>query len=145
MKKGYCPKCGTKLLFAESILEMWCPKCKKYVSQIRFEAVRGVKNRMPIIWTGGLSALESAFDALGWSDPHYLPEQGYTCEVVGCMEEDTTGTHWGESKLYLRLCSEHYHQSYSGVPMPPVKKYALDRETRRGSDGVLREATNKWE
>ena len=35
---------------------------------------RGVKNNQPIIWTGGLSALESAFEALGWEDPHYLPE-----------------------------------------------------------------------
>lgn len=92
---------------------------------------RGVKNNKPMIWTGGLSALEEAFDALGWDNPHYLPEQGYTCEVVGCVNEDTCGTHWGNNKLYLRLCSEHYRQSYSDVPIPPIKQYVLDREAKR--------------
>jgi hypothetical protein len=91
----------------------------------------GVKNGKPVIHTAGLSALESAFEALGWNDPHYLPEEGYTCEVIGCMEADTCGTHWGDSKLYLRLCPKHYQQSCSGVPMPPIKQWALDRETKR--------------
>lgn len=99
---------------------------------------RGVKNKKPMIWTGGLSALEEAFEVLGWDNPHYLPEQGYTCEVVGCMEADTCGTHWGDNKLYLRLCSKHYRQSYSGVPMPPIKQYALDREVKRNPiTGIL--------
>ncbi len=92
---------------------------------------RGVKNKKPVIHTGGLSALEEAFEALGWDDPHYLPEEGYTCEVVGCMEPDSAGVHWGDDKLYLRLCHEHCHQSYSGVPMPPIKLWALDREAKR--------------
>lgn len=99
---------------------------------------RGVKNGLPMIWTGGLSALEGAFEVLGWQDPHYLPEEGYTCEVKGCMEADTSGTHWGDSKIYLRLCPEHYRQSYSGKPMPEIKQYALDREAKRDPvTGVL--------
>lgn len=99
---------------------------------------RGVKNKKPIIWTGGLSALEEAFEVLGWEDPHYLPEEGYTCEVVGCMEAGTCGTHWGDSKLYLRLCSKHYHQSYGKAPMPPIKQWALDREAKRNpKTGIL--------
>ncbi len=92
---------------------------------------RGVRDNKPIIYTGGLSALEGAFGALGWDDPRYLPEEGFTCEVVGCMEDDTAGTHWGDSKLYLRLCSEHYRQSYRGISMPDVKQWALDREAKR--------------
>jgi len=92
---------------------------------------RGVKNGRPIIWTGGLSALEGAFNALGWDDPHYLPEEGYTCEIKGCMEEDTCGTHWGDNSLYLRLCSKHYENSLWGEPLPKVKQYALDREATR--------------
>ena len=92
---------------------------------------RGVKNNKPVIHTGGLSALESAFSVLGWDDTHYLPEEGYTCEVVGCMEEDTAGTHWGNSGLYLRLCHEHYMQSLKGGPIPPIKQWALDRESKR--------------
>ncbi len=99
---------------------------------------RGVKNNKPVIHTGGLSALEETFEALGWDDPHYLPEQGYTCEVVGCMNEDSAGTHWGDSKVYLRLCHKHYAQSYSGIPIPPIKQYALDREAKRDTNtGIL--------
>lgn len=99
---------------------------------------RGVKNNKPIIWTGGLSALEGAFIALGWDDPHYLPEQGYTCEVKGCMEEDTCGMHWGDSPLYLRLCSKHHMQAWRGEPMPEIKQYALDREAKRDPEtGIL--------
>ena len=90
----------------------------------------GVKDDKPIIFTGGLSALESAFEILGWDDPHYLPEEGYTCEIQGCMKHDTCGTHWGD-KLYLRLCSSHYADSYTGKPRPLIKQYALDREAKR--------------
>ena len=92
---------------------------------------RSVKNGRPIIYTGGLSALEEAFEALAWKNPHYLPEGGYTCEVEGCMEVDICGTHWGEETLYLHLCDNHYRESYSGKPMPPIKKYALERESAR--------------
>ena len=92
---------------------------------------RGVKNGRPMIWTGGLSALEGAFGVLEWDDPHYLPEQGYTCEVQGCMEADTCGTPWGESTLYLRLCTKHHTQLCKGYPMPLIKQYALDREATR--------------
>jgi hypothetical protein len=100
---------------------------------------RGVKNNKPVIHTGGLSALESAFEVLGWDDPHYLPEEGYTCEVVGCVEPDTCGTHWGDNPLYLRLCSEHYRQSCSGVLMPLIKQWALGREVKRDpKTGFLR-------
>ena len=100
---------------------------------------RGVKHGKPMIWTGGLSALEEAFEALGWEDPHYLPEEGYTCEIEGCMEPDTCGTHWSEGDdLYLRICSKHHCESCSGKPRPPVKKYALEREaTRDPITGIL--------
>lgn len=95
---------------------------------------RTVHDGKPNINTGGLSALEDAFEVLGWEDPHYLPEEGCTCEVVGCMEPDICGTHWGE--LYLRLCSKHHRQSYTDIPgdrsqLSPIKQYALDRETTR--------------
>ena len=98
---------------------------------------RGIKNKKPVIHTAGFSALERAFKALNWDDPHYLPEEGYTCEVVGCMEKDTAGTHFGilrgNSKLYLRLCSFHYRLSCCALPLPPIKQYALDREAKRDS------------
>ena len=97
---------------------------------------RGVKNGKPNIHTGGLSALEEAFEALGWDDPHYLPEEGCTCEVVGCMQADTCGTHWGD--LYLRLCGQHCSYANDNKPRPPIKQWALDREAKRDSiTGVL--------
>jgi len=97
---------------------------------------RGVKSGRPIIWTGGLSALEEAFEALDWDDPHYLPEEDFTCEVEGCMEEITSGLRWGG--LYLSLCHEHSSDCFKGKERPPVKAYAIKREARRGEDGVLR-------
>ena len=114
-------------------------KYKEALEDMVFQfGYRGVRNGKPMIWTGGLSALESAFEALGWDEPHYLPEEGYTCEIVGCMEADTSGTHWGNSKLYLRLCPKHYRESYSGKPLPPIKQYALDREAKRNPvTGIL--------
>jgi hypothetical protein len=107
-------------------------KYKEALGDMVFQfGYRGVKNGKPVIHTAGLSALERAFEALGWDDPHYLPEEGYTCEVVGCMEADTRGTHWGDSKLYLYLCLQHSMESCSDVPMPPIKQWALDREAKR--------------
>ena len=93
---------------------------------------RGVRDGKPMIWAGGLSALEEALEALGWTNPHYLPEEGFTCEIVGCLEEDTCGVSWG--KLYLRLCSKHYRDSRKGKPCPEVKAHAIIREATRDKE-----------
>ena len=90
---------------------------------------RDVKNNKPVIHTAGLNALEYAFDALGWKDPHYLPEEGYTCEVIGCVEADAAGTYWGD--LYLRLCGTHTQEAFEKKTRPPIKQWALDREAKR--------------
>ena len=91
---------------------------------------RGVKNKRPVIHTGGLSALEGAFEALGWDDPRYLPDaEGYCCEIEGCVEADTCGLSWGD--LYLRLCSNHAKDCFDNKPCPKVKQWAIDREARR--------------
>jgi len=89
------------------------------------------KKNEPMIWCGGLSALEWAFDALGWDNPHIIPEQGNTCEIVGCMREIVAGQHWGSGKEYLSLCSHHTKMEREGKPCPPVKQYALVREATR--------------
>ena len=103
---------------------------------------RGVKNNKPIIWTGGLSALEGAFEALGWEDPHYLPDaEGYCCEIEGCVEPDVSGTHWGG--LYLRLCRKHSKDAFDNKPCPTVKKWAIDREATR--DKVTRRLPTRKE
>ena len=90
---------------------------------------RGTSDNKPMIWTGGLSTLEEAFDVLGWDDPHFLPEEGYTCEIKGCINANTCGSTWGG--YYLRLCSDHYRESNSGKRCPAIKQYAIDRESKR--------------
>ena len=90
---------------------------------------RTIKDGQPAIWTGGMSALESAFRALGWDDPHILPEDGNSCDIAGCMEEIASGQRWG--KLYLRLCHKHSTKAFKKKRRPKVKKYALERESLR--------------
>lgn len=60
--------------------------------------------------TGGLSALEDAFDVLGWDDPHPAPEA--RCDEPGCMAQATCG--WptrpggtGPNGGYRRTCGPH--------------------------------------
>ena len=77
-----------------------------------------------------LEFIDPFFEALGWDDPHYLPDaEGYCCEIEGCVEPDTSGTRWGG--LYLRLCREHSKDSFDGKPCPKVKQWAIDREAKR--------------
>lgn len=54
-------------------------------------------------WTGGLSALEEAFDVLGWDDPH--PEPEARCDEPGCMGQITCG--WPSANGYRRTCYDH--------------------------------------
>jgi hypothetical protein len=67
-------------------------------------AYRSHDSKRKWLTTGGLSALESAFDVLGWDDPHYVEEGG--CDHPECKAWDTCGTPTQDG--YKRLCSEHY-------------------------------------
>jgi hypothetical protein len=58
----------------------------------------------PSLCTGGLSALEEAFEALGWDDPHPIPES--KCEADGCAKRQTAGTPTPNG--YKRLCGDHF-------------------------------------
>jgi hypothetical protein len=55
------------------------------------------------IGTGGLSALEDAFDLLGWEDPHPTPEM--QCDEPGC--EKHAGCGWPSPNGYRRTCGQH--------------------------------------
>ena len=64
------------------------------------------------IWTGGLSALEDAFDALGWDDPHLMPERA--CDEPGCPREAHIGTPKvsGQPQGYRRTCRQHVPEGW---------------------------------
>jgi hypothetical protein len=47
-------------------------------------AHRGTIKGKTALSTGGLSALEEAFQVLGWSDPHFT--DAGRCEIDGCSE-----------------------------------------------------------
>jgi len=53
--------------------------------------------------TGGLSALEDAFDFLGWDDPHIAPDAW--CDESGCKERYTCGTPTPNG--YRKTCGKH--------------------------------------
>ena len=67
-------------------------------------AYTGKKKGRLVLQTGGLSALEEAFSALDWDDPHPCPER--ECEYPRCHEEATCGT--PTKKGYKRCCGKHY-------------------------------------
>ena len=78
-----CNTCGAELI-ANKRGVMYCPACvRDELEDMCYQfAYDGQDGRGPYFTTGGLSALEGAFDALGWKDKHYTPE--LTCEVKGC-------------------------------------------------------------
>jgi hypothetical protein len=57
----------------------------------------------PILWTGGLSALEEGFDALGWNDPKSVAE--LKCDEPGCVRVATCG--WNDHERRRSTCSDH--------------------------------------
>ena len=59
-----------------------------------------------MLWTRGLSALEAAFDYIGWDNPHPLEDE-LLCQDE-CGDRATCGTPTPEG--YKRLCSDHYAQ-----------------------------------
>src|SRR5690606_29655659 len=69
-------------------------------------AHRVVVQGRPALTTGGLSALEHAFDVLGWDDPHFAPEcDEQRCQEPGCPAWSSCGVNTADG--YKRLCHEH--------------------------------------
>ena len=56
------------------------------------------------LWTGGLSANEAAFEALGWGDPHPAPD--IECDEPGCRKRGTCGAPTEDG--YRRTCGDHW-------------------------------------
>jgi hypothetical protein len=70
-------------------------------------AYKGVHNKTAVLSTGGLSALEDAFEVMGWDDPHPVPE--IECDEPGCHEHRTCG--WPSGRGYRRTCGKHMRRS----------------------------------
>lgn len=87
--------------------------CRK--AEDLFEALEDMVNQFAYVghndttttfYTGGLSALEGAFDVLGWEENHPCPWR--KCEREGCLKENTCGTPTPDG--YKRLCGDHYSE-----------------------------------
>ena len=91
-------------------------------------AYRRTRGKRLVLNTGGLGALEGAFAALGWDDPHYVSIES-ACDIEGCYEWASTGTPWDGP--YLRLCSNHYDQMRQGMARPRIREHAETRESQR--------------
>lgn len=63
------------------------------------------------LYTGGLSALEEGFRALGWPDPKPL-DSIYLCDEPGCLNRSSCGVPTPEG--YRRLCESHYRELVTG-------------------------------
>jgi len=67
--------------------------------------------------TRGLSALEDAFEALGWPDPMPMPEG--ECDVEGCTRPATCGTPTADG--YRNLCWKHFEELYTPMTKEEVE------------------------
>lgn len=103
-------------------------------------AYRGVKNNKPALWTAGLSALEDAFSALGWAEPHYVDEI-CECDIEGCHNWYSPQIDW--DGVYCLICDEHFTDYLAHKPLPPRKQRAINREASRDKDGCLPAVTPK--
>ena len=65
--------------------------------------------------TGGLSALEDAFEVLGWGDPH--PAPAAACDEPGCQRQADCG--WPSPAGYRHTCGEHWQRRPRPDPTRP--------------------------
>jgi hypothetical protein len=99
---------------------------------------RGISDGKSAICNGGLSALEEAFEALGWDNPHYIEDiNGCICDVEGCAGWVVSqGCAWEETGYWM-VCREHSEDSRNNKLQPKMKQRAIDREASRDSRGYL--------
>lgn len=112
---------------------------EEMVWQFAFRTV--VKGRAALS-NGGLSALEDAFDVLGWPDP-YFPVDPPVCDIEGCPDWQVAAIRW--RGVYTQVCREHSAESRNPDVVPVLKREALEREARRGADGALVPAVRRPE
>lgn len=96
---------------------------------------RGTVGGKLAITNGGLSALEEAFEALGWDNPHYINDPSFECDIKGCHNWYSPQIKW--DGVYVLICDEHFTKYCQKKPRPPLKQTALDREASRDENGCL--------
>lgn len=64
----------------------------------------GKGRKPPVMFTGGLSALEHAFDVLDWPDPKPCPES--SCDIKGCQRWPGIGQPRPNGD-YWNICGAH--------------------------------------
>jgi len=107
-------------------------KCRDALEAMVWQfGYQGVRDGKPIIWTGGLSALEEAFEALGWEDPRFVEDSDAICDVEGCPEWTVSqGVAW-EDTGYWHICHKHSAAARNNELQPQMKQRAIDREASR--------------
>jgi len=58
------------------------------------------------LMTNGMSALEEAFEALGWKEPHKV--EAMTCDEPGCDKQVSCG--WPSKDGYRNTCGKHWRK-----------------------------------
>jgi hypothetical protein len=71
-------------------------------------------------------------------EEEYEPYFGW-CNVEGCENEGANGGGCWRETGYWTVCSKHSKEFIEGKPQPPMKQWAIDKEKRRGADGLLLE------
>jgi hypothetical protein len=112
----------------------------KYSSDMKKEIERILRSRFTRgdiqTATNELLDLFNVSLSLTDSEEEYEPYFGW-CDVEGCENEGANdGGCWRETG-YWTVCSKHSSKYRAGEPQPPMKQKAIDREKRRGADGVL--------
>jgi hypothetical protein len=67
----------------------------------------------------------------------YIPYYGW-CDVKGCENEGCSGGMVWPKTGYWTVCYHHSAMFREGKEQPEMKKLAIEREKRRGIDGILR-------
>ena len=86
--------------------------CAALIDMLWQFAYRGEKGRRRTLHSGGLSALEHAFGAVGWRDPHYVTTESTSCDHGGCYRWATGGGPTPDG--YKHCCSLH-HKDIPGL------------------------------
>lgn len=83
----------------------------------------GKGRRPPVLFTGGLSALEHAFGVLDWPDPKQCPDS--SCDIKSCQRWPHSGNPMPDGD-YWNMCIEH------STLMREFKASDLEKKPGRG-------------